>query len=138
MLTKETLIILLSSGLAGAIGGGIVSFINQYFQHKLERRNSIHIIKMELYAEISKIGNSYTSEDAFKSLNSNIAKALLVCDNKLRLSMINYMAYIENLHNKLEDATDGDKAETIIDDSADEHYDLEREVHRHMREELEL
>ncbi len=125
------------SGVIGAIAGGAVSLISQFLLHKWQNQDRNHIYKKELYSEIAGIGNHYVGWDVFEKINNDMAKALLVCGNKLKPKLINYCAAIEELNNLIDGKPLLEK-QKIINEHTFKNASLHNEMLQIMREELDI
>jgi len=135
----DTIIILLSSGLAGAVAGGVVSLVSQYLNRKWDRIDYLSRLKISLYSEIIGIGSHYLEKNAFHKLNNDVAKALLVCGNNLKKDLIAFIANVEKVHREIENASkDEDKIKDIIEKSTLENTILHKKVIKGMKDELYL
>lgn len=135
---ENFIILILSSGFAGAIAGGIVSMISQILERKWKNQNQLRTLKINTYSEIISIGGEYLAENAFYKLNNLVSKAFLICEEEVRIALINYMGNIALIHKKIEGKNNKERKEIITQDVHRENAILHEKLVNLMKKELDL
>lgn len=105
------------SGFIGALAGGGIALISQILSRKWQKEDQEHKSKKQLYSEISGIGSDYVGDEVYKRINSNIGKALLMCDRDLVVILLEYAASIEKA-NIRSDEKNFDKRKEVANNAA--------------------
>ncbi len=125
------------SGLIGAIAGGGIALISQILARKWQKEDLEIQAKKELYSELSGIGSRYVGFEIFEKINSNAAKALLICGEQLRPKIIQYIASIEKTNLNIL-GKNPEERRKIVETTTIENTKLQKEMLVFMRKELKI
>ncbi len=135
MTTLISVITVALSGFIGALAGGAMSLMGQYYARKWQKEDSEREYKKQLYAELSGVGSHYLGGENFQKVNSLVAKTLLIAGQDLQYKVVEYAASIEKINNEI--AGKGQKElDELLEKNAQENGTLHREMLRLMRREL--
>ncbi len=135
---ENFIILIISSGFAGAIAGGVVSMISQTFERRWRNQDQLRTLKINTYSEIISIGGEYLEESALKKLNNLVSKAFLICEEEVCIALMNYMRNIASIHKNIEGKSDKERKEIITQDVHKENGILHQKLVNLMKKELNL
>lgn len=133
----STVILILSSGFAGAIAGGAVSLVGQWLNRRWQKEDGLTLLKRALYSEIIGIGGDYIGDKVYKKINNNSAKALLICGDNVTKTLMEYMTNIESTNIAISGKT-REEALKIIKKNSTENARKHRKLIDAMKKELKL
>lgn len=134
----NTFILIIGSGFAGAIAGGVVSFISSLFERKWKKEDQLRDLKISTYSEIISVAGEYLEENSFRKLNNLVAEALLICEQDVHIALISYMRNTASTHKKIVGKSLEERKKILTADVYRENGILHQKLVSLMKKELNL